>query len=193
MPRTDVDSATRTARPARPRIRPGCLPACTHDGARVAAAGGAADFTELIGDLHARREWLAAAQPSSHPLVFGYLRHSWHDREAQSWATAQIEAEAALAWRELGLRPAEAAELQNAGRLPEEVGALWRRSGIPAAEIADWIGAGLTPEEALDQRANGVTREEAAVMRSLRSVGRRWPASCPGRHACGPAGASIVC
>jgi hypothetical protein len=128
---------------------------------------------ELVQDLHARREWFAIAKSSSLPLVWGYLRHNWHDYQAQSWAAARIEAEAALAWRELGLRPAEAAELQTAGHEPEELGARWRRTGIPANEIADWIGAGLTPQEALDQRANGVTAEDAAVMRSLRSINHR--------------------
>jgi uncharacterized protein (DUF433 family) len=45
--------------------------------------------------------------------------------------------------------------------------------GIPIDEIANWIGAGLTPEEALEQRAHGVTTEDAAVMRSLRNIDRR--------------------
>jgi hypothetical protein len=128
---------------------------------------------ELIDDLHARRRWLAAAKPASHPLVWGYLQRNWHDQEAQTWAAARIEAGAALAWRQLGLSPAEAAELQKAGQEAEEVGALWRQSGIPADEIANWIGAGLTPEEALDQRARGVTAEDAAAMRGLRSIDRR--------------------
>jgi len=125
---------------------------------------------ELIDDLHARRRWLATAKQSSHPLMWGYLKHNWHDQEAQSWAAMRIEADAALAWRELGLNGAEAAELEQAGRRPEEVGALWRRAGFPADEIANWIGAGLTPEEALDQRAHGVTAADAAVMRSLRRI-----------------------
>ena len=41
-------------------------------------------------------------------------------------------------------------------------------AGIPFHEVADWMGAGLSPEEAAEQRANGVTVERAAVLRSLR-------------------------
>lgn len=33
------------------------------------------------------------------------------------------------------------------------------------------IGAGLTPEEAVAQRAQGVTAQDAAVMRRLRQLG----------------------
>ena len=73
----------------------------------------------------------------------------------------------------LGLTPPEAAELQKAGQEPEEVRTLWHRSGIPTDEIGSWIGAGLTPEEALEQRTRGVTAEDAAVMRGLRSIDRR--------------------
>jgi hypothetical protein len=113
------------------------------------------------------------ANSSSHPLLFDYLRHNWHDREAQTWAAAQIQPAAALAWRELGLTPPEAAELHKAGQEPEEVRTLWHRSEIPINEIGSWIGAGLTPEEALEQRARGVTAEDAPVMRSLRSIDRR--------------------
>ncbi len=128
---------------------------------------------ELIDDLHARRRWLAEARSVAHPLLFDYLRHNWHDREAQTWAAAQIQPAAALAWRELGLTPPEAAELQTAGQEPEQVRTLWHQMGIPIDEIANWIGAGLTPEEALQQRAHGVTAQDAAVMRSLRNIDRR--------------------
>ncbi len=131
---------------------------------------------ELIADLHARREWLAEDRAVTRGRVYDgrvyeYLQREWYDREARQWATADIGAEAALMWRELGLRPVEAAELQREGFVPEEVSARWRGSRIPAEEIADWIGAGLTPQEALAQRAQGVTAQDAAVMRRLRNLG----------------------
>jgi hypothetical protein len=125
----------------------------------------------LIADLHARREWLAEVQSVAGRRVFEYLRLDWYDGDAREWATADIAADAALLWHELGLRPTEAVELQREGFVPEEVSALWRGSGIPVEEIADWIGAGLTPQEALAQRAQGVTGEDAAVMRRLRNLG----------------------
>lgn len=103
--------------------------------------------------------------------VHEYLELEWYDLEARQWAGADIGADAAMLWRELGLRPAEAAELQREGFAPEEVSSLWRGSGIPAEEIADWIGAGLTPQEAVRQRAQGVTAQDAAVMRRLRNLG----------------------
>ncbi len=124
--------------------------------------------SELIDDLHARRRWLAEAPRSSHKVMWDYLRHNWYDREAQTWAAAQVSAAAALAWRELGLTPGEAADLERDGFTPEAVGAQWRRSRIPVHELGDWIGAGLTPEEAVEQRARGITAADAAVMRSLR-------------------------
>lgn len=127
---------------------------------------------ELIADLHARREWLAEASATrSWKRVHEYLGREWYDREARRWAAADIQVDAALLWRELGLLPSEAAELQREGFVPEEVNSRWRGSGMPAEEMADWIGAGLTPEEALSQRAQGVTAEDAAVMRRLRSLG----------------------
>jgi hypothetical protein len=126
---------------------------------------------ELIADLHARREWLAAERAAPRGRVYEYLERDWYDREARQWATADIGADAALLWRELGLRPAEAAELEREGFVPEAVSARWRGSGIPAEELADWIGAGLTPQEALAQRAQGVTAQDAAVLRQLRNLG----------------------
>jgi hypothetical protein len=127
--------------------------------------------SELIADLHARREWLADRRTGSHPLLYDYLEHEWYDREARRWADAQIGAGAALAWRELGLDPSEAADLQREGFVPEAVSRLWRDCGIPGDEIANWIGAGLTPDEAVAQRAQGVTAQDAAVMRRLRNLG----------------------
>ncbi len=126
---------------------------------------------ELIADLHARREWLAEDRAVTHGRVHEYMEREWYDREARHWATADIDAGAALLWRELGLRPSEAAELQREGFVPEEVSSRWCGSGIPAEEIADWIGAGLTPQEAVAQKAQGVTAEDAAVMRRLRNLG----------------------
>jgi hypothetical protein len=82
---------------------------------------------------------------------------------------AQFDEPTARAWRELGLSPAEATQLTQSGAEPGELGAAWQRTGIPAGELGDWIGAGLTPREALEQRAAGVTRADAAAMRSLRN------------------------
>jgi hypothetical protein len=121
--------------------------------------------------MHARREWLEEVRTAAPRRVHEYLEREWYDREAREWATADIGADAALLWHELGLRPSEAAELQKEGFVPEEVSSRWRGSGIPADEIADWIGAGLTPQEAVAQRAQGVTAQDAAVMRRLRNLG----------------------
>lgn len=126
---------------------------------------------QLIADLHARREWLADDRAVTRRRVYEYLEREWYDREAWAWAAADIPAGAALLWRELGLRPAEATELQREGFVPEEVSARWCGCGIPAAEMADWIGAGLSPQEALAQRQQGVSAEDAAVMRRLRNLG----------------------
>jgi hypothetical protein len=126
---------------------------------------------ELIADLHARREWLADSRGVGHGRLYDYLQHEWYDREARQWAAADIGADAALTWRELGLQPSEAADLQREGFAPEHVRAQWHGSGIPAAEVAEWIGAGLTAEEARAQRAQGITAQEAAVMRRLRNLG----------------------
>jgi hypothetical protein len=163
MPSEPPESGYHPQEPGRARGRHGALPP---PAARPLSP-------ELIADLHARCQWFAEASSSSHPLLYNYLRYNWHDREAQTWAAAQIHPGAALAWRELGLTPPEAAELQKAGQQPENVRTLWHRSGVPIEEIGNWLGAGLTPEEALEQRALGVTAEDAAVMRGLRSIDRR--------------------
>lgn len=92
---------------------------------------------ELIDDLHARREWLADRPVAVSGRVYEYLRHEWYDREARQWAAADIAADAALLWRELGLVASEAAHLEREGVVPEEVAALWRNCGIPAEELAD--------------------------------------------------------
>jgi hypothetical protein len=126
---------------------------------------------ELISDLHARREWFADRRAAASGWLRDYLTHEWYDREARQWAAADIGADAALMWRELGLQPSEAADLQREGFVPEQVSARWRSAGIPAEEIAEWIGAGLTPEEARAQRALGVTAQDAGVMRRLRNLG----------------------
>jgi hypothetical protein len=70
------------------------------------------------------------------------------------------------------MRPAEAVELARAGSQPAELAGLWERTGIPKGEIAGWIGAGVTPSEAVDQRAQGVTAEDAAAMRGFRGIDR---------------------
>ena len=101
-------------------------------------------------------------------VMHSYMQRQWFDDEAVAWATHDIEAADALAWKELGVTPAEARRQQAEGRSAMQVAKAWWQSGIPFDEVADWIGAGLTPKEAAEQRANGVTVERAAVLRSLR-------------------------
>jgi hypothetical protein len=88
----------------------------------------------------------------------------------QAWAG--FDDATASAWRALGMRPAEAVELTRAGSQPIELAGLWERTGIPEGEIAGWIGAGVTPSEAVDQRAQGVSAEDAAAMRGFRGIDR---------------------
>lgn len=101
-------------------------------------------------------------------VMHSYMARRWFDDEAIAWAVHGIEASDALAWKELGLTPVEAARQQSNGATAMQTAKAWWRAGIPFDEVADWIGAGLTPQEAADQRANGVTAERAAVLRSLR-------------------------
>ncbi|HET9257390.1 MAG TPA: hypothetical protein VFO16_19615 [Pseudonocardiaceae bacterium] len=103
------------------------------------------------------------------PVMQGYITSQWWDDKALAWARHGISAEHARIWASLALRPAEAAELAEAGRTPEDVIAEWWRAGIPFDEAADWIGAGLTAAEAVEQRAAGVTVEQAAALRALRN------------------------
>ena len=101
-------------------------------------------------------------------VMHSYVQRQWFDDEAIAWALHGIEAPDALAWKELGLSPVEAAHQQANGMDPMKTAKAWWQAGIPFDEAADWIGAGLTPQEAAEQRANGVSAERAAVLRSLR-------------------------
>jgi hypothetical protein len=101
-------------------------------------------------------------------VVHSYMTRHWFDDEAIAWASHGIDAADALAWKELGLTPVEAARQEAQGSGAMRTAKAWWRAGIPVEEVADWIGAGLTPEEAVEQRAKGVTGERAAVLRSLR-------------------------
>jgi hypothetical protein len=79
-----------------------------------------------------------------------------------------IPASEAYLWHDLGLTAAEAGRLVAAGTSVGEVVRDWWPTGIPFGELAEWIGAGLSPAEAVEQRANGVTTEQAAALRALR-------------------------
>jgi hypothetical protein len=101
-------------------------------------------------------------------VVHSYVQRRWFDDEAIAWASHDIEASDALAWKELGLTPVEAERQQAQGLSAMQAAKAWWRAGIPFDEVADWIGAGLSAAEAAEQRAKGVTAERAAVLRSLR-------------------------
>jgi hypothetical protein len=106
-----------------------------------------------------------------HVVMGGYVQLQWTDEDAIAWAKQGIQAWDARLWRELGLTPAEAAELDKAKVSPLDVLRDWWRAGIPFDEVADWLGAGLTPAEAVAQRESGVTVEQAAALRALRRGG----------------------
>lgn len=97
-----------------------------------------------------------------------YIGIGWSDDAAKTWAKEDIDALDARDWMALGLSPVEAAECEREGLGATDVGLIWWRAGFAPEEVADWLGAGLTPQEATRQKADGVTVEQAAVLRSLR-------------------------
>jgi hypothetical protein len=101
-------------------------------------------------------------------LMHGFMRCGWMDEDAVEWARNGIEAQDAYLWFDLGLKAVEAGRLVVEGRTPGDLVREWWDTGIPFEEVADWIGAGLTATEAFEQRANGVTVEQAAALRALR-------------------------
>lgn len=106
-----------------------------------------------------------------HGVMGGYLQTQWTDDTALAWSRQGIQAWDARMWEKLGLTPAEAGELAKAGNSAADVWSEWWQSGIPFEEVADWIGAGLSAREAVEQRASGVTQEQAAALRALRRGG----------------------
>lgn len=128
-------------------------------GVAIAASGGRG------AEMH---RFLEAVGHRDRRVAHTYLHSQWLDDEAIAWASHGIEATEALAWKELGLTPVEAAR-QEQGQSAMQTAKAWWQAGVPVEEVADWIGAGLTPKEAAEQRASGVTVEQAAVLRSLRN------------------------
>ncbi len=104
-------------------------------------------------------------------VMMTYRQANWVDDEAVDWACQGVPAWDAQAWRQLGLTPAEAGELQAAKVGVLEVIREWWAAGIPFEEVADWLGAGLSAAEAVEQRASGITVEQAAALRALRRGG----------------------
>ncbi|MBO3741355.1 hypothetical protein [Actinoplanes flavus] len=100
--------------------------------------------------------------------MYTYLHAEWVDDEAIAWVGCNIDAATARTWKDLGLRPAEAARFIQRGMSPMAVAREWWQAGIPFDEAASWIGAGLTPQEAVEQRERGVTVEQAETLRILR-------------------------
>lgn len=105
-------------------------------------------------------------------VMYSYLNENWLDTEAVAWARHNIDAATARTWKDLGLLPAEAGRFIRRGLSPMAVARTWWQAGIPFDEAASWIGAGLTPEETVEQRANGVTAEQAETLRALRNEER---------------------
>lgn len=126
--------------------------------AAVAAVVEAEDQTDDVAS------WLKTLGSVS----MSYLQLSWTDEQAKEWATVGIDAFDARDWLEMGLEPKEAARCERANMSATSTALAWWRAGIPVDEVAAWLGAGLTPVEAVNQRAKGVTAEQAAVLRSLR-------------------------
>ena len=137
-------------------------------GHRVAAATSPARQAGLSRVGVGHRRFMEAVRGRDPRVMHSYMQRQWFDDEAIAWATHGIEAADALAWKELGLTPVEAERYRTREMSPMQAAKAWWRAGIPFDEVADWIGAGLSPEEAVQQRANGVTADRAAVLRSLR-------------------------
>jgi hypothetical protein len=47
----------------------------------------------------------------------------------------------------------------------------WWRAGVPLDEVASWLTAGLSAAEAVQQRAEGVTPEQARAFAALQGLG----------------------
>ncbi|MEU6718905.1 hypothetical protein ABZ897_46200 [Nonomuraea sp. NPDC046802] len=114
------------------------------------------------------QRFLARAGRADALVVYGYIKENWTDDEAGAWAGHNIDAATARMWKELGLRPSEAARHVRRGLGPMAVARAWWQAGIPFEETASWAGAGLTPAEAAGERARGVTAEQAEALRALR-------------------------
>lgn len=101
-------------------------------------------------------------------MTHWYLSEGWVSDDALPWAQAEIPVEAARLWRTLGVRPAEASRLQQAGHTAAETVGTWWGAGVPLEQVAAWLGAGFTAQEAAEQIAAGVDPDRAAVLRALR-------------------------
>lgn len=126
-------------------------------------SGGAHDETQ---------RFISRAGGSDGMVMYSYINENWLDDEAIAWARQNIDASTARTWQDLGLRPAEAGRFTRRDLTPMAVAKAWWQAGIPFEETASWIGAGLTPAEAIEQRANGVTAEQAETLRTLRDEER---------------------
>ncbi|MFF4037039.1 hypothetical protein [Streptomyces sp. NPDC001816] len=112
--------------------------------------------------------FISRAGAATDITMYSYLNQEWVDDEAVAWAAHNIHATTARAWKDLGLRPAEASRFIQRGMRPMVVARAWWEAGIPFEEAASWIGAGLTPQEAVAQRESGITVELAETLRALR-------------------------
>ncbi|HEY0561514.1 MAG TPA: hypothetical protein VGD03_14615 [Frankiaceae bacterium] len=88
-----------------------------------------------------------------------------------AWAQAGVAPAAAAVWELLGVTPDQARRLGAAGREPLAVVAEWWRAGVPLDEVASWLTAGLSAAEAVQQRAEGVTPEQARAFAALQGLG----------------------
>jgi len=105
---------------------------------------------------------------STRRQVHFYLMDGWTGDDAVPWAQADISPGNAKMWLMLGLRAAEAAELEKRGVTVGGIVQQWWAAGIPLDQVAAWLGAGFTAVEAAEQIAAGVDAERAAVLRALR-------------------------
>ena len=125
-------------------------------------------FLGLTGDDDPAARFLSAVRAVDSTVTLGYLSRQWLDDEAIAWASRGIDLPSALAWKELGLTATEAGRLARQDLTPMAVAMTWWRAGFPADEVGSWIGAGLSVQEAAEQRAEGVTAQDAEVIRALR-------------------------
>ena len=86
------------------------------------------------------------------------------------WARVGIRGAEARLWVLLGVAPEQARRLTSDGLDPADVVEQRWGAGVPLPEVASWLCAGLSAEEAVQQRAAGVTVDQARAFGALQGL-----------------------